>query len=283
MLRRRAGVPSSRHTGAVGSHTEVATANVRCTLPAAAARLALRDVLAPTPDLVGLQEWSPRRWPLLRETGRLGVVPHAGTALGTALGAAGAGDGYLWSAPLLGGCVVGARADRYELLRCRAHLLSRPGRADRVGQPLGVEPGRLATAAVYRDRRSGRTVALVAFHLVSGVQAAGAYRSDRPRLVDRHRHEAGRLRRLVGELLAEGHVVHAVGDSNLDGFRLPGLTSAWEGRADAPGTLGPRRHVDDVHGPGPAASVVPVRTPSDHVALLVRRPDAGPDAARDVG
>jgi hypothetical protein len=258
----------------VGSHTEVATANVRCTLAPAEARLALREVLASGPDLVGLQEWSPRRWSLLRETGRLGMVPHVGAAPGAA---GSRGSGYLWSAPLLGGCVVGARAERYELLRCRARLLSRPGRADRGRQPLGLEPGRLATAAVYRDRRSGRTVALVAYHLVSGVQVAGAYRPDRPRLVDRHRREVDRLEGLVGELLEEGHVVHAVGDSNVDGFRLPGLTSAWEGRPDAPGTLGPRRHVDDVHGPGPAAWVVPVRTPSDHAALLVRRPDQGPD------
>ena len=261
----------ARHTGAVGSHTEVATANVRCTLAAAGARLALRDVLASAPDLVGLQEWYPRRWPLLRETGRVGAVPHVGAARGAA---GGRGGGYLWNAPLLGGCVVGARADRYELLRCRARLLSGPGRADRGEQPLDLEPARVATAAVYRDRRSGRTVALVAYHLVSGVQVAGAYRPDRPRLVDRHRREVRRLQRLVGELLAAGHVVHAAGDSNFDGLRLPGLTSAWETRADAPGTLGPRRHVDDVHGPGPAASVVPVSTPSDHVALLVRRPDA---------
>lgn len=259
----------------MGSDTVVATANVRCTLTAVGARLALREVLASAPDLVGLQEWSPRRWRLLGETGRVGLVPQAGAALGSPRGP---GDGYLWNAPLLGGCVVGARADRYELLRCRARLLSGPGRADRDGQVLGLEPGRLATAAVYRDRHSGRTVALVAYHLVSGVQVAGAYRRDRPRLADRHRREVDRLRLLVEALLAEGHVVHAVGDSNFDGLRLPGLTSAWETRADAPGTLGPRRHVDDVHGPGPAVTVVPVRTPSDHVALLVRRRDEDPAA-----
>lgn len=256
----------------VGSDTVVATANVRCTLAADDARLALREVLASAPDLVGLQEWSPRRWPLLRETGRVAVVPHVGATLGPRRGQ---DRGYLWNAPLLGGCAVGARADRYEPLRCRARLLSRPGRADRDGQVLALEPGRLATAAVYRDRHSGRTVALVSYHLVSGVQVAGVYRADRPALVDRHRREVDRLQQLVGELLAEGHVVHAVGDSNFDGLRLPGLTSAWETRADAPGTLGPRRHVDDVHGPGPAVAVLPVHTPSDHVALLVRRPDAG--------
>jgi hypothetical protein len=66
-------------------------------------------------------------------------------------------------------------------------------------------------------------------------------------------------------------VVHAVGDSNFDGLRLPGLTSAWEGREGDPGTLGPVRHVDDVHGPGPAQQVTSVRTASDHRALVVRR------------
>jgi len=75
----------------------------------------------------------------------------------------------------------------------------------------------------------------------------------------------------VSEQLALGHVVLAVGDSNFDGARLAGLTSAWEGREGEPGTLGPRRKVDDVHGPGPASSVTLLATGSDHKAVLVRR------------
>ena len=69
-------------------------------------------------------------------------------------------------------------------------------------------------------------------------------------------------------------VVYAVGDSNLDGLRLPGLTSAWEGREDEPGTLGSgTRKVDDVHGPGRASAVRRLTTPSDHQAVLVTRID----------
>jgi len=249
------------------ARTTVATANVLYTLGSGDARTALADVLALEPDLVGLQEWNPWRIGVLRETGRVGPVPGFGVRLGRR---AGGGD-YLWNLPLLGGCAVGARADRFELHACHARLLSAPGRADREDRLLGLEPPRFATVAVYLDRQLGRTVALVDYHLVSGVQRAGAYRSDRPALVDRHRREVRRLEALVGELLAQGHVVHAVGDSNFDGLRLAGLTSAWEGREDAPGTLGPRRHVDDVHGPGRAELVTSVTTRSDHRAVVVRR------------
>jgi hypothetical protein len=251
------------------ARTTVATANVLYTLDHQDARQALGDVLALGPDLVGLQEWYPSRVSLLRETGRVGPVPWRGVRLGRR-GAGRLGD-YVWHLPLLGGCVVGARADRYDLLRCRAVLLSGPGRADREDRFLGFEPPRFATVGIYLDRQVGGTVVLVDYHLVSGVQASGRYREDRPRLVDRHRREVRRLERLVTRLLAAGHVVHAVGDSNYDGFRLAGLTSTWEGREHAPGTLGPHRKVDDVHGPGPAELVTSVTTPSDHRALVVRR------------
>jgi hypothetical protein len=251
------------------ARTTVATANVLYHLDDVDARKALGDVLALQPDLVGLQEWYPSRLSVLRETGRVGPVPWRGVRPAQRANQ-GAGD-YVWQLPLLGGCVVGARADRYGLLHCRSVLLSGPGHADREDRFLGLEPPRLATVGVYRDRQAGGTVALVDYHLVSGVQARGRYREDRPRLVDRHRHEVRRLELLVARLLAAGHVVHAVGDSNFDGFRVPGLTSTWEGREDAPGTLGPRRKVDDVHGPGPAELVTSVTTPSDHRALVVRR------------
>jgi hypothetical protein len=248
--------------------TTVATANILYTLADSEARTALDDVLHLAPDLVGLQEWYPSRVGLLRESGRVGLVP----SIGLHLSAGGRGSReYVWSLPVLGGCVVGARADRLELRSCHAVPLSAPGRADREDRFLGLEPPRLATVGVYLDRQLGRSVALVDYHLVSGVQARGQYRADRPRLVERHRREVRRLARLVSHLLAAGHVVHAVGDSNFDGLRLPGLTSAWEGREQAPGTLGPSRHVDDVHGPGRAELVTALRTPSDHRALVVRR------------
>jgi hypothetical protein len=229
-------------------------------------------VLALEPDLVGLQEWYPGRFRMLAETGRVGLVPHLGVrSPGSTRRATSA---YAWNAPLLGGCVVGARADRFELLRCHARLLSRAGLGDREPHRRTLEPGRVATVAVYRDLLVDRTVCLVNFHLVSGVQSAGHYRSDRPLLVERHRHELQVLNALVREQLDLGHVIHATGDSNFDGLRIAGLTSAWEGRKHAAGTLGPSRKVDDVHGPGPAEAVTMVSTASDHRAIVVRRPDA---------
>jgi hypothetical protein len=79
------------------------------------------------------------------------------------------------------------------------------------------------------------------------------------------------IERLVARHLDLGHVVYAVGDSNYDGLRLSGLMSAWEGREADPGTLGPRRKVDDVHGPGPASAVRLLLNDSDHKAVVVER------------
>ena len=242
--------------------TLVATANVRCDLDRGSAASALATVLAQEPDLVGLQEWSAARSVVLRRTGRVVPVPWRGSRVD---------DGWVWCAPLLGGCVAGARADRFRLIGCRPWVLSRPGRSDRGDQAL--EPGRVATVSLWADRAADRTVALVSQHLVSGVQRGGRYRDDRPGLVARHRAETERLQRLVDRLEARGHTAYVVGDSNLHGFALRGLTSAWAGREDHPGTLGPRRRVDDVLGPGPATEVRLVPTGSDHAAVLARRAD----------
>ncbi len=249
------------------STTTVATANVLCDLSRTEAAEALDGVLAAGPDLVGLQEWSALRLGVLRRRGRVTTVPSGPSGRGTT----GRG-GWVWSAPLLGGCVVGADSARYDLLRARPVVLSRPGRADRGGR-LGLEPGRVATVGVYADRRTARTVALVSYHLVSGVQQHDAPRADRPLLVARHDHETACLQQLVDRLLAAGHVVHAVGDANRHGFTLAGLTSAWDGRPDHLGTLGPRRRVDDAFGPGPATDVTLLTSASDHRAVVVRRPD----------
>lgn len=257
----------------------MATANVLYTLDRDEAGTALRKILALGPDLIGLQEWYPTRLGLLRANGRVRLLPDLGVRLGTRR--SGGGAAYLWVQPLLGGCALGARSERYDLLECYSWMLTAPGRADRDDRFLGLEPSRLATVAVYRDRELDRTTALVGYHLVSGVQRAGAYRDDRPALVERHRREVRRLATIVTRLLAQGHVVHAVGDSNFDGLRLPGLTSAWEGREESPGTLGRARHIDDVHGPGRADLVTTVKTPSDHRAVVVRRTvDRGPGSGK---
>jgi endonuclease/exonuclease/phosphatase family metal-dependent hydrolase len=253
----------------VEGQLDVVTANILYTLGNADARASLHEVLAAAPDLVGLQEWGASRYELLRETGRVGPVPHTGKHHDAKdLGPA---SGYLWNAPLLGGCAVGARADRFTLLECRPRLLSPVQHADRPDRWLGVEPPRVATVAVYEERDADRTVCLVDYHLTPGVQARGRYRDERPVLAERHRREVRALEGIVSAQLALGRVVLAVGDSNFDGLRLTGLTSAWEGREGEPGTLGPRRKVDDVHGPGRAASVTLLATASDHKAVLVRR------------
>ena len=260
--------------------TLVATANVLCDLSLPEARTALDLVLEQLPDLVGLQEWSVRRAGLLRASGSVGLLPPLARELPPRLPSrlptlpltrGSARREYLWSAPLVGGCVVGARADRYELVEARSRVVSLVGRADNPERWWGIEPPRLMTVAVYRDLRAERTVSVICFHLTPGVQAGGRYRDDRPALAQRHRQEVRRLQQAVDEQLARGRTVFALGDSNFDGLRLTGLESAWQGQEDDPGTLGRRRKVDDVHGPGPAESVLTLRTPSDHKAVLVRR------------
>jgi endonuclease/exonuclease/phosphatase family metal-dependent hydrolase len=254
----------------VSGHTVVATANILRDLRRADARSALEVVLDHGPDLVGLQEWGVSRRRLLAETGELRPRLLAGRL--PAMRSAAPGD-YLWASPVLGECPVGARSDRFELLRVDVRPIAGPALADAGARAVPVVPPRAVTVAVFGDKRSERTVAVVNYHLTPGVQARGRYRTDRPRLVGRHRHEVRVLTRVVQQQLADGHTVYAVGDSNFDGLRLPGLTSAWEGREDEPGTLGPRRKIDDVHGPGPAEAVTLLSSASDHKAVLVRRPD----------
>ena len=244
----------------------VATANVLYTLPRADARTTLDHVLEAGPDLVALQEWYVVRLGLLREFGDVRIVP--GFNIGTL------NPAYHWVTAVAGGNAVGARADRFEPVSARAVWLSGIGRSDRDDRFLGLEPPREVTVGVFRDRVLGRTVAILSYHLVPGVQSDGEYRADRPRLVGRHQQEVARLERLIVELEKDGHAVYAAGDSNFDGLRLAGLTSAWHGRDDHPGTIGSAsRKVDDVHGPGPAGAVTLVTTPSDHRALVVTRPD----------
>lgn len=248
----------------------VVSANILSTLPAARAREALDLVLAEEPDLVSLQEWFLPRLGLLRRTGEVLLEPAPDRFRVPASGT----SAYHWVATLAAGTVVGARADRFDLVTGRAVLLTGIGRADRPDRFLGIEPPRIAALGIFRDRLSEGTVALIGYHLASGVEENGGYRADRPRLVARHRREVRRIEELVAELHRAGHVVHAAGDANVHLQRFAGLTSAWTGREEGPGTWGDReRKIDDVHGPGPANEVRLIATPSDHRAVLVRRPD----------
>jgi hypothetical protein len=210
----------------------------------AEARRALGVVLAQQPDVVALQEWYAVRRDLLPR------------------------DGWTWRAPLLGGCVVGVRRGPLTVLQRRTAWLSRPGRADRGENRVGLEPGRAATVVRCRHEESGRRLTVVGYHMVSGVQSRDAYREDRPRLVARHRGEVATLAGIVERLVAEGEEVVALGDSNLHGFALPGLSTTWTGWT-GPGTLGPRRLVDDVLTTGVGERVRLVETGSDHRAVVV--------------
>lgn len=253
--------------------TVVASANIRCTLSLTTAAHALGQVLAEAPDLIGLQEWYPRRLPALRSRGSVRLAPAFGLPSVRIPASRDAGEPlYHWVATLADGNVAGARADRFDLLQARASFNVGPARSDRPGQFLRIEPPRFIAIGVFRDRAVDRVVALLSYHLTSGVQVRGRYRSDRPLLTARHREEVLHLTELVAEHQQAGHVVYAVGDSNLDGLRLPGLTSAWEGREDELGTLGHgKRKVDDIHGPGRAHDVRRLVTQSDHQALLATR------------
>ena len=259
----------SREDERVTQGTLVGSANVLCSLGRAPARAALRAVLEHRPDLVGLQEWRLSRAAVLRETGTVEIRMTRRAVVTLAPTNPSAGYHWLMS---WGDCPVGVRADRFEVVGCRTRVLGWLGPADPGSRPMSVAPPRVATVALLRDRFRDPLVALVNFHLVPGVQAGGRYRDDRPLLAARHRAEVRRVERLVEEQAALGHVVYAVGDSNYDGLRLPGLTSAWQGHEGDAGTLGSRK-VDDVHGPGPATRVTLVSTASDHKAVLAERQD----------
>lgn len=250
----------------MSGQTVVASANILYKLARDQARAALTQVLETEPDLVALQEWYVARLAVLRQFGAVRLVP--GFNIGVL------NPRYHWVSAVAGGNVVGARADRFEPVSARAVFLSWPGRSDLKDRFLGIEPPREVTVGVFRDRELNRTVALLSYHLVPGVQADREYRADRPRLVRRHRSEVAGLERLIADLQGAGHVVYAAGDSNFDGLRLAGLTSSWEGRDDHPGTIGSAtRKVDDVHGPGRAGEVTLLTTPSDHRALVTTRSD----------
>lgn len=241
----------------------IVTANTLFKLPRAKAREVLADVLAPAPDLVGLQEWYVDRLPLLLPSGSVRIAP------GLPVSVPGGRD-YHWITGLGGGNAVGARRDRFDLLEAHQPWLDGPGPTDRTDRLLNLEPPREVTLGVFRDREAGDTVAILSYHLVSGAVRRAEYRTDRPHLVRRHRHEVVRLERIVSGLQAQGHRVYAVGDANRHLQRFAGLTSAWEGREAVPTCGGGT--IDDVHGPGPASEVAVITTPSDHRALLVTRP-----------
>ncbi|HEX7739915.1 MAG TPA: endonuclease/exonuclease/phosphatase family protein [Marmoricola sp.] len=240
----------------------VASANVEVRLPASARRACLDGILAEDPDIVGLQEFFLNRARTLGEYGKLQLIPgpvtfdaHPGR--------------YVWTGVTFGDCVVGLRAGRFAFESAHVLRLSRFGRAENPTRPGGIEPPRRSVLVRCRDLETSTALSLISFHMVPGVQSRGAYRSDRPKLVARHRAEAARLDQVVSRELRSGRTVLAMGDSNFDGFAIPGLTSAWAGH-DRPGTHG-KRTIDDVFGPGRTERVWTIQNASDHDAVLALR------------
>ena len=259
----------------------VLTQNVWVNAPLPVADAVLRRLLDRDPDIVALQEWPGGRNPLLRETGLFLRLPR--TRRLARRGPWRPRPGFVWTRPIVGPAgPVGLRADRYELLGCRAETLTGRRRIHPTPRhPRATVPANRATVVVARDHDRDEDVVVVGYHLWAGVQVGDHY-SARPRdraRVDGHRDQVAALGRLVRDHLDRGRTVYALGDSNFDGLRLPGVVSAWDGREHEPrGTHREgRRKIDDVFGPGPAQRVELVDHPEpaiDHQGVLaVRRRD----------
>jgi hypothetical protein len=260
----------------------VLTQNVWVNAPLGVADAVLRRLLDQEPDIVALQEWPGGRNPLLEATGTFERVPTARRALRRRKRWE-PGQGVVWSRPVLGPTgPIGLRADRYELLSCKAVTLTDSRRVRPTPRhPRATLPANRATVVLAHDHEHDEDVVVLGYHLWSGVQVGGHYSQrpgDRVR-VDGHRDQVAALGRLIREHLDRDRVVYALGDSNFHGLKLPGLVSAWDGRENQPrGThRGSRRKIDDVFGPGRAGQVELVDHPDrriDHQGVLaVRRRD----------
>lgn len=230
-----------------------ATCNVYVGLSNADAEAALLAVINEGAELIAVQEWGPDRRPILLRLAKTTDMRWCRGPLG--------GGPVLWD------------FSRYGLLRCRSVLLARrefvghlPGRKSRL-------PASWATEVLLVDELHGGEVAIWDFHLTAEVQFGEGYRKDwKHRLrVARHKREVRRLRRRIRRVAGSrrrprpGRRGYAMGDGNFDGLQLPPLISCWKDRPG--GTLG-HRAVDAVFGPQRAAVVRPIRTKSDHKAVL---------------
>ena len=162
--------------------TVVASANILYKLARDDARTALSQVLEADPDLVALQEWYVIRLaPAARVRGR----PDR-----SRIQRRRRDSPYHWVSAVAGGNVVAPCGSlRADLLA--GVFLSGVGRSDRTDRFLRLEPPRVVTVGVFQDLSSTARSRCISYHLVPGVQADGAYRADRPRLVRRHRSEVG--------------------------------------------------------------------------------------------
>lgn len=222
----------------------IGSANIRDTLPDAAAQEAVRAWLSEGVELGALQEWARGRDRLIPG----GHIKH------------GRGD--------QGGGPIVWNATRYEPVR--------PIKAKRLvgGGLVGRLPGRRstlgpswATLGVFHDEVLGQQVSLINVHLTAEVQQGAGYRKDgqHAKRVRRHKAEVRAIKRLVLARRLRGDRVYVVGDTNYDGLELEPLVSCWKGRSG--GTLGGRA-VDYVFAPERADRVQTIHTKSDHRAVV---------------
>ncbi len=236
----------------------VATANVQVRLPRPDAMACLDPLLDAGADIVLLQEWSPARALLLRPSGSVRLTPGPIRLAG--------GSSYSW-VQTVGDSSIGLRSDRFTVEGARPLLLSGFTRAENPTRPLGIEPAQFGLVVRARDRETGASVSAIGYHLLAGVEASGKPRTDRPRMLARHRREVARVEAAIARDQAEGRIVYAAGDANVVGLTLRGLTSVWADQPPGEGTCKGRR-IDDIFAPGPAGSVTLLDNPSDHRAIL---------------
>ncbi|MGN6722040.1 MAG: hypothetical protein ACTHJM_05460, partial [Marmoricola sp.] len=128
-----------------------------------------------------------------------------------------------------------------------------------------IQPGRTAVQVRARDLITHQESTALSYHLIPGSQAGTHYDAQRPHQAGRHQREHRRLQRAVDAALTRGDV-YAGGDSNFDGFRLDGLTSAW---SRSPHEAG---RIDDVFATRSPISVLQIESESDHRAIVVDYP-----------
>lgn len=227
----------------------IASVNVKDTLDNVQAAGALRKVIDQTaPEIIGLQEWGRHRDSILQALKR---------------------DGWAWARSSVGGGPVPFKADRYALVRCRAHVLATRSFVGRLPGRRPTLDDSLATLVLLYDEVLDEEVCVVNYHLTAEVQDRhGNYHDDAahaPR-VKRHKREVATLRRIARNQKRKGRRCYFIGDSNFDGLQIPPLVSCWHQRPG--GTLGSRA-VDCVHAPQKAADVQIIPTASDHHAITV--------------
>lgn len=198
-----------------------ATANILVTLKGPDVELRLRD-LTNRSDVLALQEWPAGRNGMLDNLGRLLMWPLPSRSSQPR------GE-WTFHRARLGGGPIGVRNELGETaLSCRAVMLARPGRVDKVAGRRTLLGPSWCTRLKSR-RPDGSIVVRYNIHLTAGIQIGKTgYRTDRPKRVARHRHqERPSLNRRVVRDLERGFDVEVYGDSNFHQMYVDRLVGWW--------------------------------------------------------